>query len=537
MLFQRGRAPVVRGGGPAAGRGDRRRCRQQRVERSLGAARRRDPRRAHDQPVCPVGDPVGPGRALRPSAVAGPDSAELVNVRDQLTIDRDVVEAQHRVLHGAGLVDGEVTVDQAEVVDAGSAIATQYQGVPGPLDRDVAKLDVAYHRSQRADVTLAAVEVALDDFFRDVADRHIAKVDVLDVPTADRVRLEVQREVRTVDAAVADVHVADAAGQVRAECDRAVLHPQHAVLDQHVLGRDVDAKTVRLAAGLERDAVVAGVDHAAADQNGSARLEVDAIVVRALRIDHDVPDRHVAAQHRMDLPERRPNDGDPLDQDVRAVVRLDETRSEPVAGAADALGDRYAEEALLPQRREVPVTLVEPTPPGVPRALAVERAGAGDRDVGAAVRVDHRRVVTDLETFVPGLDDGQVVGRIGAEEQGRTFGDVELDPRPEMDRAGVPGAGRYDDTAASGLAAGRDRPSDPRPGVVLNRSVQGDRKVARRKGRGPDVAQDPIYVRPPHVVGSCHSSWDGSVISRPLTWKLRNVRSVSWIELAASMPA
>ena len=123
----------------------------------------------------------------------------------------------------------------------------------------------------------------------------------------------------------------------------AVLH--RAVADDDVLDRHVHAPAVVVAAGLERDAVVAGVEGAALDQHVAARLRIAAVVVRAVAADRHVAHRDVLAEDRMDLPHRRVDDRDALDEDVAAAVRLDEVRPQPVALAEDALA--------RPARREL----------------------------------------------------------------------------------------------------------------------------------------------------------------------------------------
>ena len=159
-----------------------------------------------------------------------------------------------------------------------------------------------------------------------------------------------------------------------------------------VLHRDVHPPPVLVASRLERDAVIAGVEGAALDQHVLARLRVAAVVVGPVRGDRHVADRDARAQHRVDLPHRRIHDPDPFDQDVPAAVRLDEVGAQEVPVAEHALrhrGTPWPASSISRVRAAVcfavaaaPVLALSSTSDRV--SLAVERAGAGHRDVLAA---------------------------------------------------------------------------------------------------------------------------------------------------------
>ena len=165
--------------------------------------------------------------------------------------------------------------------------------------------------------------------------------------------------------------------------------------------------------GLDRDAVVAGVERAVLDQHVAARLGIAAVVVRAVAADRYAADGDVLAEHRVDLPHRRVDDRHALDEHVAAAIGLDEIRPQVVARAEDALGDRHALGLHLDQ----PVARRAGRGPDCPGSrrrqshqcsvvrLAVERAVAGDRDVLRLEGVDERRVVHQLDAFPPGEDD------------------------------------------------------------------------------------------------------------------------------------
>ena len=100
----------------------------------------------------------------------------------------------------------------------------------------------------------------------------------------------------------------------------------------------------------------------------------------------------------MDLPHRRVDDRDAVDEDVAAAIRLDEIGPQPLPFAEHPLAtparrarrNRSAGSArrpVLTSPRDRPA----PVPPVVRVRLTVERAGAGHRDVRCLEGVDERR--------------------------------------------------------------------------------------------------------------------------------------------------
>jgi hypothetical protein len=105
-----------------------------------------------------------------------------------------------------------------------------------------------------------------------------------------------------------------------------------------VLHRHVHAPPIVVAAGLQRDAVVAGVERAAFDQHVAARLGIAAVVVRPMAVDDDAAtitlvDRTGWISHIGEL-----RIGDAVDEHVAAAIRLDEVWPQVGALAEDPLG-------------------------------------------------------------------------------------------------------------------------------------------------------------------------------------------------------
>src|SRR5262249_733015 len=161
-------------------------------------------------------------------------------------------------------------------------------------------------------------------------------------PAALGVRLEAEHAIEpgAVHAAALDEDVSRAARDLAADDDAAVAVLHLAVAHDDVLDRRVDAAAVGVSSRLERDAVVAGVEAAALDQDVAARFGIAPVVVRSVAPDREAAD--VRAENRMHFPHRRVHDRHAFDQYVPAAIGLDEIRAQVAAVAEDAPLDRHA---------------------------------------------------------------------------------------------------------------------------------------------------------------------------------------------------
>ena len=146
------------------------------------------------------------------------------------------------------------------------------------------------------------------------------------------------------------------------------------------------------------------------------------------------------------MPERRAKQRHALDQHVLTAVGPDQRwtqkmlcpiRLDPV----DALFDRRhrsperdGDSALLLEAEAVRACRSGKRPPCHRNALrvrkraglSVQRARAGDRNVGLAKRIDERRVVVQIIAF-PARQHVRILARIGAELERRAFDQVKVD--------------------------------------------------------------------------------------------------------------
>src|SRR5262249_26818483 len=109
---------------------------------------------------------------------------------------------------------------------------------------------------------------------------------------------------RTVHAAALGEDVARAAGDLAADHHAAVAVAHLALADDDVLDRGMEPPPVFIASRFQRDAVVAGVEGAALDEDVAARFGIAAVVVRPVAADRDAAHDHVPAQDRIDFPHR-----------------------------------------------------------------------------------------------------------------------------------------------------------------------------------------------------------------------------------------
>src|SRR6516162_2691594 len=164
----------------------------------------------------------------------------------------------------------------------------------------------------------AAIEVGLD------ADRDVKRV--------RRVILVLHCEIFGKD-------ILDAGGEFATKRDTAVPTVHRAVADDVILRR---AKfDVSVFAGLDRDAIVAGVERHTVDEDVIAGLGVEPVVIGADAIGIDIADHDITASDGMMLPERRVDHLVALQQNASAGEEFDHRRWQLMADAEYPLGQRY----------------------------------------------------------------------------------------------------------------------------------------------------------------------------------------------------
>src|SRR5579883_2213170 len=176
----------------------------------------------------------------------------------------------------------------------------------------------------RSLLALFVIEIDLDRVGRHFADGNALEPDIFERPAAHGVVLQAQGalQVRAAHLAVADKDIADATRDLAADRYAAVAVLHRAVADDQVFARDVDPPPVRIAAALDRDAIVARVERAALDQNVAAGFGIAAVVVGTVAVDLHIAHDDVLRKNRMNLPHRRISNRDVLDQNVLRPVGL-----------------------------------------------------------------------------------------------------------------------------------------------------------------------------------------------------------------------
>ena len=335
---------------------------------------------------------------------------------------------------------------------------------------------------------------------------------MLDDAAPDGVRLDAQGavQVRAVHPAVLCEDVAGAARDLAPDDHPAVPVLHLASADDHVLDGCRQPPPVGVAAGLERDAVVAGVEVAILDEHVAARLRVAAVVVGPVADDAYAAHDDVCAEDRVDLPHRRVRDRHALDEHVAATVGLYELRAQVVAFAEDTLLDRHPALGHLEEpvaafllvhaaRRPAVLFAALPRPPVHVVGLPVERTAARDGHVLLLEGVDERRVVHHLDAL-PAREDGrQVRLRLAPECHGRPLRDVQVDAREKPDGPRQEAPRRHDDAPPAGRGARFDRLPERRGAVgraVAHTAESGDVEVAVREDRRAYPCQNLPHHRP-----------------------------------------
>src|SRR6266536_631149 len=427
---------------------------------------------------------------------------------DGLAVDLHVDELDVvRVLHAdrrAGHARERAVADR-HVLDVAGRVTGELDRVRGTLDDQAVDGDVLYHGMDdlaEARPGQAVVHVDEEAALGLRSPGQVADVDPVDHAAPPLVRLEVDRVERGVRGALGDrvvlrEDVAYPAGHLAAHGDRAPAPEELVVLDDDVLARYAHPAPVRVPPRFDHHAVVAGVEGAAGHVYVRARLRVAAVDHAAPGEHRHVADRHVLRQHRVDVPHRRVAQVYALDKDVGALVQLDEVGLQEVAQPVDPLVRVDPVDGLLLQLGPVRLALAVVVEPGAGRALAVERTGAGDRDVGLVEGVDERGEVHALDAL-PAGEHQRVLLRVGAEPDGAEH--VQVDVVVEGDRAGPEGAAsRYHHVTAAGLGAGRDGLGERGAVVglaVALRAVPGHVEVLARERRRLDPGEDDRHLVP-----------------------------------------
>ena len=95
-----------------------------------------------------------------------------------------------------------------------------------------------------------------------------------------------------------------------------------------------------------------------------------------------------------------------------------------------------------------------PVPPGRLVAAAIECAAPGNRDVGLTTGIDKRRIAHELEAFPVRQHWRQVAIGFRDEFDGGALRDVQVNARPQVNRASAVGPFGHDDAAAARGRAG-----------------------------------------------------------------------------------
>src|SRR5262249_2671124 len=144
-------------------------------------------------------------------------------------------------------------------------------------------------------------------------------------------------KMRTVHVAAFNKHIAAAAGNFAPDRHAAVSILHRAIADHKILRSHTHAASVVIAAGLDGNAIVAGIKQTILNQHIVARLRIAAVIVRPVAHDIDAADNYVGGKERMNLPHWRTPDADAFDENILAAMRLNEAGTQVVSVAESAL--------------------------------------------------------------------------------------------------------------------------------------------------------------------------------------------------------
>ena len=332
-------------------------------------------------------------------------------------------------------------------------------------------------------------------------DMVVAIVHIFNRAAADVVGLKAVCcfQIVTVHLVALGENVLDASGNFRTDGYAAVAVNKGVVLQHDVKARAVDAQTIAVSAGLDCHAVITNINRVVADNHITGAFRITAVVVVQMAVDRNAVYQNGITQNRIDFPHRRILNRNAFNQDILAVVRLNEVRTkEAVICTAPLFMFRLTVLAL--SNRNIGLTLTIQLVdcrilrldgravcigalflPLLPyhglrmlavanTCLTVQRAFTGQRDVLLAVCVNQRRIVHQLYAFKTGQSQALLVYRVAinflhqiaavqagirGELQRRILFNAQIDIVFQMNRCGIEYLTvccRNDNRAAAGFA-------------------------------------------------------------------------------------
>ena len=340
-------------------------------------------------------------------------------VQNERSVDEKIVEVDVASLSASEITrlnTIELAVLHLNIVNVGVFVETDnLHTVLGLLTGDVLHVNVADGRivSSATDLIMFIVEVDLQYTFLADANLDILHIDVLDDTTSTGIRFDTKYalQLRRVHHAVMCKDILAAAGYLRADDHTTVTVFHLAMADDDVLRWHIPFPAVTVAAALDGDTVVAGIEEAVFDEYAIAALGVAAITVGAI-IDHlHSADCDVGRVEGMDHPERRAQQSDILQQDTLTLVERYELGPQTIGRTETALRcaltffiihgdtvltvlqqtgtgfDALTDHTFFPAKAGIAV----PWPPCLHRAAAVNSTLTRDGDVLSLEGIDAGR--------------------------------------------------------------------------------------------------------------------------------------------------
>ena len=334
---------------------------------------------------------------------------------------------------------GEIEVGEGHVLDGGFLEAFNHAAVAGIAGGDVVDVDVAKDGAafgERFNGRFGVTQ-GKNDGVANIMKADVRGNDVLHDAAAAAGAFDADAVVGAIAVAIEEADVTNAAGLFAADGADTMAVGDVATEVRDVLGGPIHFAAFFVATGLDAKSVIADIGVTIVDEDMTTGIGVERVGIRgSWWIDNTtVADVDALAVEEMNGPEGRIDETGPVDADIDAVFDLQEHR----AAANRAVGTGVAVLGHVHVR-----------PPG--RALAVERAGAGDGDVVEAVGEDERVRAVFGETF-PARGDVRIFRAIGFEEDDGVGVDLQGHVVDHVDRAGKKMAGGNADGAATGLMA------------------------------------------------------------------------------------
>ena len=175
-------------------------------------------------------------------------------------------------------------IGQDDIANGAAFIAAEEPRIATFITVNIVHKNIPNDRIKLAGVAFLIIEIDQQCSLADLLHSNISHKDILHDAAADRIGLDPQAaiEIGAVHQTVFSKDIAGAAGNFAADNHAAMAVFHGAVADNDIFRGDIDTASVSVTAGLDGDAVVAGIEIAVLNEHIPTEIPIAAVVVGAV---------------------------------------------------------------------------------------------------------------------------------------------------------------------------------------------------------------------------------------------------------------